>query len=179
MQVLRRRAHRHRGGVDEALGDEAWVEVDLVAHRMVAHVLDAPRDDDVGCAERDLTGPVVIAESAPAHMRSIAKPGTLEGSPASSHVTPEREALIANLGRRRDDHVADPLGRDARRCAAAAPHELAHHVVGARAPEDAVLARPPERGSDAVDEHDLAESARHGARIASTGLAAPARPPGP
>ena len=56
VEVLGRRAHRHRGRVDEPLGDEARVEVDLLAHRVVAHVLDAAREHDVGGAEGDLAG---------------------------------------------------------------------------------------------------------------------------
>ena len=56
VQVLGGRAHRHGRGVDEPLGDEARVEVDVLAHRVVAHVLDAAGEDDVGRAHRDLAG---------------------------------------------------------------------------------------------------------------------------
>jgi len=55
VQVLRGRAHGHRGHVHEPLGDEARIEVDVLAHRMVSHVLDAPGEHDVACPVRDLT----------------------------------------------------------------------------------------------------------------------------
>ena len=78
-------AHVERVRVDELLGEEAGVRVGAGAHRVAAHVLDAAGDRDVVGAERDRAGDrrdaVVIA---PAHMRSIAKPGTDWGSPASS-----------------------------------------------------------------------------------------------
>ena len=54
VQVLGGLPHRRRGLVDQPLGDEARIEVDVVAHRVVAHVLDAARERDVDRAERDL-----------------------------------------------------------------------------------------------------------------------------
>ena len=54
VEVLGRLAHHGGALVDEALGDEARVELDLLAHRVVAHVLDAARDREVAGAHRDL-----------------------------------------------------------------------------------------------------------------------------
>ena len=56
VEVLGRLAHDGRRLVDEPLGDEARVEVDVGAHRVVAHVLDAADEHDVGGAHRDLPG---------------------------------------------------------------------------------------------------------------------------
>ena len=55
VEVLRGLAH-HRGAlVDQALGDEAGVEVDVLAHRVMTHVLDASGDREVARAHRDLS----------------------------------------------------------------------------------------------------------------------------
>ena len=57
MEVLGRLTHHGGALVDQPLGDEARVEVDVVAHRVVAHVLDAARDRQVARAHRDLARP--------------------------------------------------------------------------------------------------------------------------
>src|SRR5881227_3943895 len=54
VEVLGGLSHRCRGLVDQPLGDEAWVEVDVLAHRVMAHVLDPAAENDVGGAQRDL-----------------------------------------------------------------------------------------------------------------------------
>ena len=51
---------------------------------MVAHVLDAARDRGVGGASAIDPAAVVTAVMAPAHIRSMAYPGTDFGSPAST-----------------------------------------------------------------------------------------------
>ena len=56
MEVLGRLPHHGGALVDQPLADEARVEVDLGAHRVVAHVLDAAGDGEVGGAHRDLAG---------------------------------------------------------------------------------------------------------------------------
>jgi hypothetical protein len=181
VQVLRRGAHRHRGGVDETLGDEARVEVHLVAHRVVPHVLDAARQDDVRGAEGDLAGAGGDRGQCSGAHPVDREPGDgLRQASEERDVAAEGEALIAHLCRRGDDHVADPLRREPRLAAQQLAHELDDHVVGARAPEHAVLARPPEGGADAVDQDDLTEFTPHGARIVLTRLIAgrywPAQP---
>ena len=57
-------------------------------------------------------------------------------------VAAERQPLVADLRRRGEDDVADPLGRDLRVAAQQLAHRLHAHVVGARAPELALRARP-------------------------------------
>ena len=157
MEVLRRRAHRHRGVVDEPLGDEARVEVDLGAHRVVAHVLDAAGEDDVRSAHRDLAG-------AGGHrgQRTGAHPVEREARDAvrdpgqKGHVPAQRQALVADLRRRREDHVADPLGRQRRVPAQQLADDLDRHVVRPRLPEEPLRAGAAERGSQTVDVDNLA-----------------------
>ena len=63
----------------------------------------------------------VTAVSAPAHMRSTAKPGTRVGDAREQRdVAAERQALVADLRGRREDDVADPLGAGSPGCGAAA-----------------------------------------------------------
>src|SRR5207247_3852801 len=56
VQVLGGGAHRDGRRIDETLGDEPRVEIDIVAHRVVAHVLDAACENDVRRAHCDLAG---------------------------------------------------------------------------------------------------------------------------
>ena len=53
VEVLGGLAHHQRGRVDQLLGQDAWVGVDALAHRVVAHVLDPARHHDVVRPERD------------------------------------------------------------------------------------------------------------------------------
>ena len=100
--------------------------------------------------------PAVTAVSAPAHMRSIAKPGTRLRQPGEQRdVAAERQALVTDLRGRRIDDVADAFGRDLRVSAQQLAHDLDRHVVGARLPEHALRPGPAERRPYAVDEHDL------------------------
>ena len=160
MQVLGGRAHRHRRRVDEPLGDEARVEVDVLAHRVVAHVLDAAGEHDVGGAHRDLAGAGGDRrERAGAHAVDREARHRLREPGEQRDVAAERQALVADLRGRGEDDVADPLGRDVRVAAQQLADDLDAHVVGARAPEDALRAGPAERRPDAVDEEDLAQLA--------------------
>src|SRR5579862_4694796 len=157
VEVLRRLAHDGRRLVDQPLGDEARVEVDVLAHRMVPHVLDAARDRDVGGAERDLArcgGD--RRERARAHSVYGEAGDRLRDAGEERDVAAERQALVADLRRRGHDDVADALRREARVAAEELPDGLDGHVVGARAPELALRARLPERRSNAVDEVHLA-----------------------
>ena len=104
--------------------------------------------------------------SAPAHMRSTAKPGTVCGQAREERdVAAERQPLVADLGGRGEDDVADPIRRQLRVPAQQLAHRLDGHVVRARLPEVAARPRLAEGGADAVDEDDLAELACHGWRI--------------
>ena len=104
--------------------------------------------------------PAVTAVSAPAHIRSTAKPGTRRRQPREQRdVAAERQALIADLRGRRQDDVVDPLGRQGRVAAQQLADDLDAQVVGARAPEDAFRPGPAEGGADAVDVENLAQLA--------------------
>ena len=162
MEVLRRLPHRRRGLVDDALGDEARVEVDVVAHRVVTHVLDAADEDDVGRAHRDLAGAGGRRrERARAHAVDR-EPGDRRREPGEERdIAAERQALVSDLRGRGEDDVVDALGRELRVASEELSHDLDAHVVRARLPEHAVLARAPERRTDAVDVDHLAQGAGH------------------
>ena len=151
-----------RGLVDQPLGDEARVEVDVLAHRVVAHVLDAARDRDVGRAERDLAGGGGHGgERAGAHPVDGEAGHRLRQPREQRDVAAERQALVADLRGRGEHDVADPLRRDGRVAAQQLAHDLDGHVVGARAPELALRPGLAEGGAHAVDEDDLTEFPRH------------------
>ncbi len=162
MEVLGRLAHHCRGLVDDPLGDEARVEIDVLAHRVVAHVLDAADEDDVRRAHGDLSrtagrrGQRARAHAVDGESRNgLREPGEQRDVPT------ERQPLISDLRRRGEDDVVDPVFREARIPAQKLAHDLDRHVVRARLPEVAVLARATERGADAVDVDDLSEGASH------------------
>ena len=142
----------------DPLCDEARVEVDVGAHRVVAHVLDAADEDDVGGAHRDLAGTRGRrGERARAHaVDGEARDGRREAG-EERDVAPEREALVADLRRRGEDDVVDPLRRELRVAAEQLAHGLDGHVVGARLREEPVARRPAERRAHAVDVDHLAE----------------------
>ena len=115
-----------------------------VAHRVVAHVLDAADEDDVGGAHRDLArARGGRGERARAHAVDR-EPGNRLREPGEERdVAAEGQALVADLRGRGEDDVVDRSGRELR----VAPEELAHdldsHVVRARLPEEPVSpARP-------------------------------------
>ena len=146
-----------------------------VAHRVVAHVLDAAREHDVRRAHRDLA-------RAGGHGGQRARAHAVDGEAGNGvrdageqrDVAPERQPLVADLRRRGEDHVADALGRDRGIAAQELAHGLHGHVVGARAPEDALRPRLPEGGPDPVDVDDLAQLPRH-ARSGYFAAATPTR----
>ena len=120
MQVLGRRAHHEGGRVDELLGDEARVGVDVLAHRVAAHVLDAAGDGDVVGADGDAAADVGDRRHrAGAHAvdrvarDGLGQPGEERGGPA------EGQALVADLRGGRDGDLVDPLRRQLPGCGGA------------------------------------------------------------
>ena len=121
-----------------------------------------PDEDEVGCAHRDLAG-----ARRRRGQRSRAHPVDREAGDGvreageQRDVAAERQALVADLRRRGEDHVADPLDRHRRVAAEQLADDLDGHVVGARLPEEAARPGLAERGADAVDEDDLVALAPH------------------
>ena len=166
MQVLGRLAHDRRALVDQPLGDEAGVEVDVVAHRMVTHVLHAAGDREVAGTHRDLARRRGDGgERAGAHAIDREAGHRVRQPREERHVTAERQALVADLRRRGHHDVADPLGRRLRVAAKELAHRLHGHVVGARLPEEPARAGLAECCADTVDVDDLTQLPRHGMRI--------------
>jgi hypothetical protein len=164
VEVLRGLAHHGGALVDQALGDEARVEVDVLAHRVVAHVLHAPGDCEVAGAHRDLA-------RRGGHGREGARAHTVDGEPGDGvgeareqrHVTAQRQSLIADLRRGGHGDVADPLGWGTGIATQKLANGLDGHVVRAGLPEETALAGAAERRPDAVDVDDLSQLARHAA----------------
>ena len=166
VEVLGRLAHHGGALVDQALADETRVELDLRTHRVVAHVLDPADDDEIGSAHRDLAGAGRRrGQRAGAHPvdgeagHGVRQPGE-EGDVAA-----EGQALVADLCRRGEDDIADPLRLHRRVAAQELANDLDRHVVGARLPEEAALARAAEGRADTVDEHHLTQLPGHARRI--------------
>ena len=165
VQVLGGCAH-HRGAlVDQAVGDEAGVEVDFLAHRVMTHVLDAAGDRDVVRAHRD-----VPCDAGDGGQGTCAHPVDRKAGNGvwqageERDAAAEREALVADLGGGCDGDVADPFGRQLRVPSQKLTDDLRRHVVGARLREHP--AGLPERGSHPVHEDDVVCLAPHLARIA-------------
>ncbi len=160
VQVLGSRAHRHGRGVDEPLGHEARVEIDVFAHRMVAHVLDTAGEDDVGRPHRDLArAGGDRGECARAHAVDGEARDALRQAGQERDVSAQGQALVADLGRRRHDDVVDPLRGQLRIAPQQLAHDLDAQVVRPRPPEHSVRSGPSERRADAVDEVHLAQLA--------------------
>ena len=154
----------HHGGalVDQPLAHEPRVELDLRAHRVVTHVLDAADDDEISRTHRDLSGAGRRRrQRAGAHAVDGEAGHRVRQAREERHVAPEREALVSDLRCRGEDDVADSFGRDRRVAAQQLAHDLDRHVVGARLPEVAVRPRLAERSPHPVDEHHLAELPTH------------------
>ena len=122
VQVLGGRAHDQRGGVDELLREEPRVRVDALAHRVVAHVLDAAGDGDVVGAEGDAArGGGHGGHRAGAHPvdreagHRLRQPGQQRGGAADG------QALVAGLRGGGDGDLVDALRRQRR----VAPQQLA------------------------------------------------------
>ena len=160
MQVFCRLAHGRGRRVDQPLGDEPRVVLDVLEHRVPAHVLDAAREDHIRRPHRDLAG-------ARGDRRQRACAHTVDGeagnrprqSSQQRHVAPECQPLVADLRGGGEDDVVDPLRRQRIVAAQQLADELDGHVIGAGTPEDAFRSGAPEGAADAVDEVDLAELA--------------------
>jgi hypothetical protein len=162
VQVLRGLAHHGGAFVDQALGDEARVEVDVLSHRVMAHVLDAARDREVTGAHGDLAcGGGRRGQRARAHSIDREAGHRVRQAREEADVAAERQALVADLRRRCHDDVADPLRRGGRVSPQQLADDLYAHVVGARLPEEPSRSCLSERRPDAVDEDDLVQLARH------------------
>ena len=144
VEVLGRLSHDRRRLVDDPLGDETRVEVDVGAHRVVAHVLDAADEDDVGRAHGDLAGAGGRrGERARAHAVDREARDRRRQAREERDVAAERQALVADLRGRGEDDVVDPLGRKLRVASEKLAHRLDRHVVRARLREEpSGVARP-------------------------------------
>ena len=156
VQVLRGRAHDDGRGVDEPLGEEPWVGVDALTHRVMAHMLDAARDRHVVRAKGN-------ARRRRRHRRHGA--GAHPVDRVSRHRgrqaredrrgASDGEALVSPLCGRRDGDIVDTVGWQLR----IAPQQLAndrdHHVVGTSLGIEPGRTGLAERGPHAVDEDDL------------------------
>ena len=101
---------------------------------------------------------VVTAVIAPAHIRSIAKPGDALGEPGEERGgAADGQALVADLGGGRDRDLVDALGRQRRVAAHQVADALDDEVVGAGLGVLAGGLADAERGADAVDEDDLSQ----------------------
>ena len=155
VQVLGGLAHDERVGVDESFGHEARVRVDALADRVPAHVLDATGETDVdgsGCDPGRQSGDCRHGAGAHAVDRvaghRLRQPGEQTGAAS------EGQALVADLGGRRDGDLVDPLRRQGGVAAQQLADDLDDEVVGPGVGVPA--AGLAERGAHAVDEDDVA-----------------------
>src|SRR4029077_16785985 len=146
--------------IDQPLRHEARVVVDVLQHRVPAHVLDSPCEDHVGRPHRDLAGSSCDRRQGAGAHAVDSEPRHRPGKPGQQgHVTAERQTLIAHLGGRREHDVIDPLGWERLVAPQQLTDELDGHVISPRAAEDALRPGPPEGAPDAVDVVDLAKLA--------------------
>ena len=170
VQVLGGLAHRRRGRVDQAFAHEARVVVDVLERRVPAHVLHATGEDDVRRSHRDLAGARRDrGQRAGAHAVDRKTRHRARQPSEQGDVTPERQALVADLCGRGESDVVDRFLRQGRVPAQQLPDELHRHVVGARAPENTLRASTSERRPQAVDEVDLLQFA-HAAKASGSPL---------
>ncbi len=96
--------------------------------------------------------PLVVAVSAPgAHAVDGEAGHGLGEAGEQCDVAAERQSLVSDLCGCGEDDVVDPILRQARIPAQELAHDLHRHVVRARLPEVAVLARATECRANAVD----------------------------
>ena len=103
---------------------------------------------------------MVTAVIAPAHMRSMAKPGTDLRQPGQQRRGPaDGQALVADLGGGRDRDLVHALRRQLRVAAQQLADAADDEVVGAGVRVHA--AGLAERGADTVDEDDVSDGTGH------------------
>ena len=166
VEVLGGLSHDGCALVDEPLRHEPRVEVDVLAHRVVSHVLDTAGDREVAGAHRDLArGGRRRGEGAGAHPVDCEARDRVRQPGEQADVATERQPLVADLRGRGHHDVPDPLGRRRGVAAQQLADDLDAHVVGARLPEEPTRPRLAERGPHPVDEHDLLQLAGHARSI--------------
>jgi hypothetical protein len=129
---------------------------------VVAHVLDAAGNDDVGRTHSDLA-------SAGRHRGPRAGTHAVEREAGDSlrdpreqpDVAAQREALVADLSGGGEDDVADPVRRKAVIPAQELANDLDSHVVRAGLPEESLRSGAPEGGPQSVYVEDFLQRARH------------------
>ena len=119
-------------------------------------MLDATDDHEVGRAHRDLARARRRSrERAGAHPVDREPRDGVGQAGEKRDVAAERQTLVAHLCGRRQDDVADVLGRYRGIAAQELPHDLDRHVVGSGLPEESGRAGLPEGRANTVDEHHL------------------------
>ena len=165
VQTLGRVAHVEGLGVDELFGEEPRVRVDALAHRVVAHVLDATGDADVVLTEADHR-----ADRGDRRHRAGAHPVDREAGNAQRQTgedgggAAEREALVADLRGGCDGDIVDAVLRQVGVALEEPDHRLDDQVVGAGVEVLALLTGPTERGTNPIHEYDVG-SLGHGAHF--------------
>ncbi len=100
---------------------------------------------------------VVTAVIAPAHMRSMANPGTVSGRTGEDRSgAADGQALVAGLRGGCNGNFVDPCGIELRVAAKQLTNRLDDEIVCARVGVHAFRAGLAERGANAVDEDDVA-----------------------
>ena len=121
-------------------------------------MLDAARKDHVRRSHRDLAGAGRDRRQRPRAHSVDREPGNrVRQAGQQGDVAPERQPLVSHLGRGREVDVVDAFRRQRVVAAKQFAHELDGHVVGTRAPENALRPGSSKRAADAVDVVDLAK----------------------
>src|SRR5450756_1432490 len=156
VDVLGGHAHVEGARVNQLLRDEARVRVRPLSHRVVPHVLDTARDDDIGHAEPDIADAVVYrGHRAGAHaVDGVARHRNGQSGECGARAA-DRETLIPVLGRCRPDVVVDQSGIDIGVPVQKCPDDLYHHVVSPGVREGAIRPCLAEGGTAGIDEIDV------------------------
>ena len=173
VQVLRRLAHDERGWVDQLFRKEAGVRVDTFAHRMVAHVLDPCRDDDVVGTERNAgRRRGHCGHGAGAHpVDGVTGDGSRQARKKCRR-SADGQTLVPDLGGGGDGDLVDAVRWQGRVAAQQFADALDDEVVGPGFVVHALGSSLAERGSDTVDKDDvtkIAAGTRHGPSLGCRG----------
>ena len=170
VEVLRRLAHDQGRGVDEPLGEDPRVGVDALTHRVAPHVLDAAGDADVDGAHGDGPGDRRHRGHGPStHPVDGVSGRGVRQTREEGRDPAEGQALVADLGRRCDGDLLDPLLGQVGVAAEQLADALDDEVVGAGLGVDALVAGLAVWRTHAVDEDDLSHGAGHGASLGFDG----------